>query len=239
MPPQSHGVSDNGFYVSNVSFRNRFGSTPIPQPAKPPPPTKIFPHFKQPPSLFAHSFVCNPPATVPTTIPSPPDHSNLISHATQPIHNTISHELTVRRPKPGCSITPSELCPTVRAKDRLQAWTTPYARLKRSEHLLSLPPEVIEWGEKLTLAGLADSTKESYGAGLLRFNQFCDMLNISEHQRMPASDHLIVGFLGYHMGKISGSCAKSWLSALQAWHKLKGAPWDAESRLIHFARAGA
>ncbi|KAE9405309.1 hypothetical protein BT96DRAFT_784426, partial [Gymnopus androsaceus JB14] len=144
-----------------------------------------------------------------------------------------------RRPKSGCSITHNELRPNVRAKDRIHAWSSPYANSKRSERSLILPPEVIEWGEKLAIAGLADSTKEAYGAGLLRFNQFCDMLDISEDQRMPANEHLIVGFLGYHMGKVSGSCAKNWLSALRAWHELKGAPWPADSRLIRFARAGA
>ncbi|KAE9389465.1 hypothetical protein BT96DRAFT_801805, partial [Gymnopus androsaceus JB14] len=100
-------------------------------------------------------------------------------------------------------------------------------------------PEGIEWGEKLAIAGLTDSTKKAYGMGLLRFNQFCDMLDIPEDQHMPTNEHLIVRFLGYHMGKVSGSCAKSWLSALQAWYELKGAPWPADSRLIHFARAGA
>ena len=237
MPPQSHGTTSSGdFYVSKVSLHSRFGSSSKLQPGKPLPPTNNTPNPTNhlPHNPFRHSFICHAPAVAPTTTPLP---TTIHRNSRNP--NPIPSEPAIRRPKLGCSITHNELCPNVRAKDRIHAWSSPYANAKRSERSLTLPPEVIEWGEKLTIAGLADSTKEAYGAGLLRFNQFCDMLDISEDQRMPTSEHLIIGFLGYHIGKVSGSCAKNWLSALRAWHELKGAPWPADSRLIRFARAGA
>ncbi|KAJ3978560.1 hypothetical protein F5890DRAFT_1560117 [Lentinula detonsa] len=56
---------------------------------------------------------------------------------------------------------------------------------------------------------------------------------------MPANKTLIVAFIGFHMGNVSGSCIKSWLSGLSAWHDMAGAPWPSSSRLIHFAQVSA
>jgi hypothetical protein len=56
---------------------------------------------------------------------------------------------------------------------------------------------------------------------------------------MPAGEELITGFIGFHLGKVSGDSVKNWLSGLCAWHDLNGAPWPSESRMIRFARAGA
>ncbi|KAE9389717.1 DNA breaking-rejoining enzyme, partial [Gymnopus androsaceus JB14] len=129
--------------------------------------------------------------------------------------------------------------PNIRAKDRLHAWQTPFSIEKRLTNSSIFPPEIIELGDKAVFAGLADSTKQSYGAGPLRWNQFCDQMSIPESLRMPANETLIIAFIGFHMGKVSGSCVKNWLSGLRAWHELAGAPWPASSRLIRFARTAA
>ncbi|KAJ3831531.1 hypothetical protein F5878DRAFT_549431, partial [Lentinula raphanica] len=97
----------------------------------------------------------------------------------------------------------------------------------------------ISLSQRAVSAGLADSTKTSYGAGILRFNQFCDLMGVAETLRMPADKTLIIGFVGHHMGSKSGSCIKSWLSAIQAWHALAGAPWPTDSKLLKLARKGA
>ncbi|KAE9401680.1 hypothetical protein BT96DRAFT_991847 [Gymnopus androsaceus JB14] len=56
---------------------------------------------------------------------------------------------------------------------------------------------------------------------------------------MPASDVLIIGFMGFHMGKVSGGMVKNWLAGLRTWHELKGATWPADSCRIHFTCRGA
>lgn len=144
-----------------------------------------------------------------------------------------------RKPKPDAVIQPNALRPNVRAKDRLHAWNTPFSINKRTSNSSTYPAEVIELGDKAIFAGLADSTRQSYGAGPLRWNQFCDRMSIPESLRMPADETLIIGFIGFYMGDRSGACIKNWLSGLRAWHELAGAPWPADSRLIRFARAGA
>lgn len=151
--------------------------------------------------------------------------------------NATTFPLSTRKPKQGDSVTPNPLRPHVLAKHRIHAWKTPYAIEKRSQATVSLPPKVIDLGEKVMSEALADSSKSSYAAGLLRFNQFCDNLNISEEFRMPACEDLIIGFIGNHMGDVAS--VNGWLSGLRAWHDLHGAPWPSESRKIRYARAGA
>jgi hypothetical protein len=147
--------------------------------------------------------------------------------------------LAPRKAKEGSNIANSSLHPNVRAKDRIHAWNTPYSITKRQETLNTYPANIIELAEKAMQGGLADSTKSSYAAGLLRFNQFCNEFNIPEILRMPASEDLITGFIGFHMGKVSGASIKGWLSGLRAWHDLHGAPWPSESRRIRFAQTGS
>ncbi|KAJ3792053.1 hypothetical protein GGU11DRAFT_750618 [Lentinula aff. detonsa] len=136
-------------------------------------------------------------------------------------------------------ITPNTLRPNVQAKDRIHAWNTPYSVAKRQYISEELTPEILELGDKAMYGGLANSTKSSYAAGILRFNQFCDVMNIPETLRMPACEDLITGFIGFHLGKVSGASIKGWLSGLRAWHDLHGAPWPSDSRKVRLARAGS
>jgi hypothetical protein len=64
-------------------------------------------------------------------------------------------------------------------------------------------------------------------------------MGISEDDRMPASDRLIIGFIGHHSGKVSGKTIGNWLSGIRLWHETMGAPWPADSRRICQARRGA
>ncbi|KAF8829606.1 hypothetical protein HHX47_DHR3000756 [Lentinula edodes] len=151
----------------------------------------------------------------------------------------LPSKLTNRKPKKGCEITPNPLRPNVRAADRIHAWNTPYSIQKRLEESNSLPAKVIELGEQVMAKGTVKSTKEVYAAGLLRYNQFGDLMGISEDDRMPASDRLIIGFIGHYAGKVSGKSISNWLSGLRLWHETMGAPWPADSRRIRQARRGA
>ncbi|KAF5384193.1 hypothetical protein D9615_003124 [Tricholomella constricta] len=72
------------------------------------------------------------------------------------------------------------------------------------------------------------STRQSYGAGLLRFTQFCDRLRILEEQRMPASDLLLSIFVADASGSHSGNCVRNWLNGLCSWHMLNRAEWHGQ-----------
>ncbi|KAF5383676.1 hypothetical protein D9615_003673 [Tricholomella constricta] len=82
------------------------------------------------------------------------------------------------------------------------------------------------------LDSLSVSTRQSYGAGLLRFTQFCDRLRIPEDQRMPASDLLLSAFVADASGSHSGECVRNWLNGLRSWHILNRADWHGQDPLV-------
>ncbi|KAG2074846.1 hypothetical protein BDR04DRAFT_1150658 [Suillus decipiens] len=69
------------------------------------------------------------------------------------------------------------------------------------------------------------STKETYGAGLLVFQVFCDSHKIPEEQRYPISSNLLLTFLSSCAGAYSGSALSNYTAGLKAWHLLHGQPW--------------
>jgi hypothetical protein len=87
------------------------------------------------------------------------------------------------------------------------------------------------------IRSLDQDTRSNYGAGLLRFTQFCDSINISEQDRMPASEALLAQFAAAHAGSASAKTLNNWLCGLQFWHVINGAPWSAAS-LLHHTRRG-
>ncbi|TFK59111.1 hypothetical protein BDN72DRAFT_725460, partial [Pluteus cervinus] len=129
--------------------------------------------------------------------------------------------------------------PHVLARERLQLWSTPYSLRQRQSVNTSLPPPLAQKVFETIHNAHAPSTKGSYGAGLLRFNQFCDRHNISEEDRMPASHILLVAFVADHQGQVSGKTIKLWLSSIRAWHEVNHADWNGEDRWVQFARTSA
>ncbi|PPQ76559.1 hypothetical protein CVT24_010967, partial [Panaeolus cyanescens] len=88
------------------------------------------------------------------------------------------------------------------------------------------------------LDALEDSSKATYGAGLLRFTQFCDEHDVDEEQRMPASCDLIAAFIASASGSVSGSTIKAWLSGIRAWHIFNKAPWK-DDEFLSLVRTAA
>ncbi|KAG1776704.1 DNA breaking-rejoining enzyme [Suillus placidus] len=72
---------------------------------------------------------------------------------------------------------------------------------------------------------LDEDTRSNYGAGLLRFTQFCDLHNIPESNCMPASSNILAAFLASVAGTVSSSAANSWMAGLHYWHSVNGADW--------------
>ncbi|KAI0054733.1 DNA breaking-rejoining enzyme [Artomyces pyxidatus] len=79
------------------------------------------------------------------------------------------------------------------------------------------------------VSSIDQSTRINYGAGLLRFTQYCDSLGISEWDRMPASDILLAGFVAAGAGRVAS--AQQWVSGLRLWHDVNGAPWLGDQAL--------
>lgn len=75
------------------------------------------------------------------------------------------------------------------------------------------------------LSSTVDVTRQAYGAGLLRFNQFSDREGIPEGRRMPASEILLGAFVSDHSGSCSGRTIRNWLNGLRLWHIYNDAEW--------------
>jgi hypothetical protein len=89
------------------------------------------------------------------------------------------------------------------------------------------------------LASTAENTRTSYGAGLLRFHQYCDRHDVSEHRRMPASPILISAFIADALGSCSGKCIRNWLNGLQLWHLFNRAEWcGADKWVLSLKKSG-
>ncbi|TFK51861.1 hypothetical protein OE88DRAFT_1712338 [Heliocybe sulcata] len=123
-----------------------------------------------------------------------------------------------RKPRADCDIAPSPY-----------PWTSPHSICLDSRLRLELSPGTPN----------APSTLTTYGAGLLRFHQFCDGEGIPESSRMPASRYLLAGFIAHHAGSVLGGTLSGWLTGLHAWHDVNDAPWHGDSRFVSLIRTSA
>ena len=78
------------------------------------------------------------------------------------------------------------------------------------------------------LASWDDSTRSTYGAGLLIFHVFCDRRDTPEADRAPASPDLIKIFIATIAGAYSAKTISNYVSGIRAWHKLHGLAWGLE-----------
>jgi len=186
------------------------------------------------------------PQLEPQSVPSRLDHSS--SMPTNLYHSRFASTLQ-SSPTPPTMPTPSSrapqldfpshLRPPVSAANRLLAWTTPYAQKQRSALESSLPPALVNKAYHVVYSALAPATRSTYGAGLLRFTQFCDSWKINEQDRMPASAALIAAFVAQCIGAYSGKTVNSWLAGLRSWHIMNRAPWHGDDNWVHLARTTA
>jgi hypothetical protein len=90
----------------------------------------------------------------------------------------------------------SPLRPHVLAHQRLLSWSPPPTFTPSYQSLAQfLPGESITILKTVILQSIDEATRANYGAGLLRFHQFCDIHNIPESLRFPASEPLISLFI--------------------------------------------
>ncbi|KAG2748548.1 DNA breaking-rejoining enzyme [Suillus brevipes Sb2] len=141
------------------------------------------------------------------------------------------HRIKPRKPKAGNEISTSSFRPLVPARDRLRLWSAPHSDSFHSSVLGELHLNDVLQLFDVMLISLEVKTRENYGAGLLRFHQFCDSRNIPEHRRMPAPEFLLASFIASWAGRVATTTAQNWLAGLHFWHNLNGAPWNGSSLL--------
>ncbi|KAJ7610653.1 DNA breaking-rejoining enzyme [Mycena polygramma] len=150
-----------------------------------------------------------------------------------------SRPQTARRPtgprtsaNPYNRLKPSPLRPLVLAKDRIRTWNTPYTFHALRSLSASFSADLISRWQAVIAASVDDETHGTYAAGLLRFNHFCDLHNIPESERMPASEALLSIFISsYGAGHVAAGTVSTWLSGLQLWHSINFAPWHGAALL--------
>jgi hypothetical protein len=145
----------------------------------------------------------------------------------------------VRKPRADCHVKSHRLRPAVPAADRLTAWSSEWAETKKARLSAKYGSKVAGARAAITTAALDKDTRTSYGAGLLRYAQFCDAEGISEIDRVPAIPELVAAFVAASSGKVSGSCVHSWLAGLRAWHHVMGAAWCGDDPIVSLSRAAA
>ncbi|KAH7916683.1 hypothetical protein BJ138DRAFT_1175551 [Hygrophoropsis aurantiaca] len=132
----------------------------------------------------------------------------------------------------------SSLRPHCLAKDRLRLWK-PVSAFSLSSNAASgsasstpLVESDLQRIQDVMIHAWAESTRESYGSGLLVFHIFCDSKAIPENQRAPASSTLISSFISCMAGSYSGKTVSNYLNGVRAWHILHGIQWALNDKEI-------
>lgn len=183
-------------------------------------------------------------------VPVVSDPVSLITHSLYPLLPTIdSHamfprlaacrSLPEKRVRNAGPHTPSIFRPDVPADRRVLLWTTPHTSIAQTHLDEELPPSLQTKYFESQLAAHTDQTRQSYGAGLLRFTQFCDEWQIPESRRMPASAELLATFIASVSGLVSGSSVRTYIEGLRLWHHFNSAEWHGGSLSVKYAKKAA
>ena len=176
------------------------------------------------------------PLVTPSTFSLPP---NTLPSSRRGNLNVSTPHISTRRSRRGSSIIASSFRPASTAADRLFAWRSPYG-LEADRNLeAQLPADLIEAMHMSIRSFYAPNTKGNYGAGILRFTQFCDHWDIPEAHRMPAAWPLLCAFISDHRGKVAGNTVKAWMAGIRAWHIVNRAPWYGDDNWVSMCRTAA
>jgi hypothetical protein len=134
---------------------------------------------------------------------------------------------------------PSPLRPHVLAGDCFLTWMTPYGLNSMDEQLETFSPGIIARRRIIMSRAVLPKTLGNYTARLIQFTKFCDDLNISEQNRMPASELLLATFVTTcGAGSVAKGAMEQWILGLELWHHINNAPWRG-GRLLKCAVQGS
>ena len=77
-----------------------------------------------------------------------------------------------------------------------------------------------------------ESTRGTYGSGLLMWHIFCDTKQILEKQCTPALNILLHSFVTMIAGCYSGTTISNFIHGIHAWHLLHGIDWSLDKVLM-------
>jgi len=169
-------------------------------------------------------------------------HTHASQHAAPTSHvlQTPLTQLTANRVmRRSAKLLPSDFRPDCPAEERLRFWTSPYGATKFAASTSSLPRQARAARHNALVDSVEVKTRIPYGAGLLRFHEFCDEFGIAEDERVPASEFLLTAFVASFVGGKSSSTVENWLCGLQLWHSIQDAPWHGDRALRSMKKAVA
>ena len=156
--------------------------------------------------------------------------SEVVTHAPHLIKAVLPYSL---------NLTPSssDLRPHCTAKDRLEKWLPHPDTLTTLGFLAA--SELQERVKAITLQGWAESTRATYGAGLLVFHVFCDNGLVPKMDHAPAKAPLLSSFVSALAGSLLGKTIHNYVYSMQAWHTLYGLPWVLHEEQMNTMLKGA
>jgi hypothetical protein len=131
--------------------------------------------------------------------------------------------------------------PHVLAVHRIPCWTSPAVIVARAR-LIERYPELIgalTRAQNVAVRAWEDTTKNSYGAGLGRWAEWCDACQIGEDNRMPISKYHLACFITDAAGSIGMSGFDNWMSGLRAWHVFHDMQWCGDDNYVQLVLKGA
>ena len=165
---------------------------------------------------------------LPLLAPASASPTNRTRHNAPPVDSPapgLPSQLHHARPTayhPNLSPHPSPLRPHCLARDRLKLWKP--ATSVHSRHSTSQEADSDRIFSVMSNAW-ADSTHESYSAGILAYHVHCDKKAIPEELRAPTSQPIITAFVASLAGSYSGSTISNYVHGIRAWHILHGLEW--------------
>ncbi|THH29295.1 hypothetical protein EUX98_g4898 [Antrodiella citrinella] len=129
------------------------------------------------------------------------------------------------------TLTPSILRPKCAAAKRLIMWKPSNVKAPLGE-----VEERVKW---VMTNAWADSTLETYGAGLLAYQAFCDKYQIPEAERAPANTDILSSFVATLAGFYAGSTIRNYFFAVRAWHIIHRLPWTLDQDTIDAVLKGS
>ncbi|PPQ82948.1 hypothetical protein CVT24_012852 [Panaeolus cyanescens] len=116
----------------------------------------------------------------------------------------------------------SNLRPHCLAGERLQKWKPLQSRENSG---IGITDEDMKRIAEVLQFSWEESTKVTYGSGLLVFHVFCDKRGISEERRAPVHADVLSAFIASLAGAYSGKTIRNYVWGIRAWHILHGAEW--------------
>ncbi|KAG2132039.1 hypothetical protein DEU56DRAFT_739759 [Suillus clintonianus] len=193
-------------------------------------------HFSSPPSLSPLRYV---PSFTILSNQGPAERRNKQRFAA-PLVVT----LPISKPAPykeGLVPIASVLRPHCLARDRLKLWRPVESRSLRNANgkILAVTDEDLQRVLTVMNSAWTQSTRESYGAGLLVFHVFCDTRGVPELQRCPVDTLMILAFVAGCAGAYAGRTLANYVFAIRAWHVLHGQTWEIQQNQLKSALDGA